>query len=46
VLWALQLRRARHEEGVLQAAFPEYASYAARTPRWLPTLLGRQRQAV
>jgi protein-S-isoprenylcysteine O-methyltransferase Ste14 len=46
LLWALQLRRVRHEENVLQAAFPEYASYAARTPRWLPALPGRQRQAV
>ena len=46
VLWALQLRRMRHEENVLQAAFPEYASYAARTPRWLPALPGRQRQPV
>ncbi|TMJ36275.1 MAG: isoprenylcysteine carboxylmethyltransferase family protein [Alphaproteobacteria bacterium] len=46
VLWALQLRRVRHEENVLQAAFPEYASYAARTPRWLPALPGRQRQPV
>jgi protein-S-isoprenylcysteine O-methyltransferase Ste14 len=46
VQWALQLRRMRHEEEVLQAAFPEYASYAARTPRWLPALPGRQRQTV
>lgn len=44
--WALQLRRMRHEENVLQAAFPEYAAYAARTPRWLPALPGRQRQTV
>jgi protein-S-isoprenylcysteine O-methyltransferase Ste14 len=46
VQWALQLRRMRHEENVLEAAFPEYAAYAARTPRWLPTLPGRQRQAA
>jgi len=44
VLWALQLRRARYEEQVLQAAFPEYASYVARTPRWMPALPGRRRQ--
>lgn len=44
--WGLQLRRMRHEEKILQAAFPEYASYAARTPRWLPALPGRQRQPV
>ena len=44
VQWCLQLRRMRHEEEVLRAAFPEYAAYAERTPRWLPALSGRQRQ--
>ncbi len=44
--WALQLRRMRHEEEVLLSAFPEYGSYAACTPRWLPGLPGRQRQTV
>jgi len=32
----LQLRRMRNEEEVLRAAFPEYADYAERTPRWFP----------
>jgi protein-S-isoprenylcysteine O-methyltransferase Ste14 len=44
--WALQLRRMRHEEEVLETAFPDYASYAARTPRWLPALRRRQRQPI
>lgn len=44
--WCLQLRRMRHEERILQAAFPEYSSYAARTPRWLPALPGRRQQTV
>ncbi len=34
--WALQLRRMHHEELVLAKAFPEYASYAERTPKILP----------
>ena len=38
VQWAIQLRRMRHEERVLSLAFPEYANYAARTPRYLPKL--------
>jgi protein-S-isoprenylcysteine O-methyltransferase Ste14 len=46
VQWSLQLRRMRHEEGVLEATFPDYASYAARTPRWVPALPRRQRQPV
>lgn len=33
-----QLLRMRHEEGVLSRAFPDYAGYAARTPRLLPRL--------
>jgi protein-S-isoprenylcysteine O-methyltransferase Ste14 len=32
----LQLRRMYNEEKVLRAAFPEYAAYAERTPRWFP----------
>lgn len=32
----LQYRRMQNEEEVLRAAFPEYAAYAERTPRWLP----------
>ena len=33
---ASQLQRMRHEEQVLCATFPEYAAYAARTPRLIP----------
>ena len=36
------LGKARIEEHVLQLRFPEYAAYAARTPRFLP----RRRQAA
>jgi protein-S-isoprenylcysteine O-methyltransferase Ste14 len=32
------MRRMHHEERVLGQAFPEYASYAARTPKFLPRL--------
>ena len=39
-LWGLnvgaQLLRIRWEEGVLQARFPEYETYARRVPRYLP----------
>lgn len=35
-LVAAQLMRMRLEEGALRRAFPEYAAYAARTPRLLP----------
>jgi protein-S-isoprenylcysteine O-methyltransferase Ste14 len=35
-LVAAQLIRMRLEERALEAAFPEYAAYAARTPRLLP----------
>jgi hypothetical protein len=31
-----QIRRMLHEERVLQEAFPEYESYARRTPRLIP----------
>lgn len=34
--WVLQLRRMHNEEQVLTAAFPEYANYAATTPRLIP----------
>lgn len=40
----LQLRRMRNEEKVLRAAFPEYADYAERTPRWFPMPALRRRQ--
>lgn len=33
---AVQLLRMRNEERVLQAAFPGYADYASRTPRFIP----------
>ena len=36
--WTIQLRRMHHEEEVLGQAFPEYAGYAARTPKVLPRL--------
>ena len=36
VHWAFQLRRMVNEEKVLSAEFPEYAAYAARTPRVIP----------
>jgi protein-S-isoprenylcysteine O-methyltransferase Ste14 len=39
--WMFQLRRMANEEKVLAAAFPEYATYAARTPRIIPSLFPR-----
>jgi protein-S-isoprenylcysteine O-methyltransferase Ste14 len=39
VQWMFQLRRMANEEKVLDAAFPECAAYAARTPKILPRLL-------
>lgn len=36
---ALQFRRMINEEAVLRSAFPEYLSYAARTPRVIPRSL-------
>lgn len=36
--WAIQMRRMHHEERVLGLAFPEYAGYAARTPKFIPRL--------
>lgn len=33
---ALQFRRMQNEEGVLRAAFPDYAAYAARVPMIIP----------
>lgn len=36
---ALQLYRLRQEEKLLAATFPDYADYAARTPRLIPRLL-------
>jgi protein-S-isoprenylcysteine O-methyltransferase Ste14 len=33
---ALQIARMRNEEAVLAHAFPEYASYCARTARIVP----------
>ena len=39
VQWTIQMRRMHHEERVLSQAFPEYASYAARTPKFLPRLV-------
>lgn len=42
---ALQLRRMHNEEKVLGAAFPEYAAYAKRTPRFIPALRSRRQPA-
>ncbi len=39
VHWALQMRRMHNEESVLAAAFPDYAGYAARTPKFIPRFL-------
>jgi protein-S-isoprenylcysteine O-methyltransferase Ste14 len=36
VQWIFQLRRMSNEERVLRSVFPEYAAYAARTPKVLP----------
>ncbi len=44
VQWAFQLRRMHHEELVLGKAFPEYADYAARTPKVLPRFKAIQAQ--
>jgi len=38
VQWALQMRRMHNEERVLAQAFPDYAAYAARTPKFIPRL--------
>jgi protein-S-isoprenylcysteine O-methyltransferase Ste14 len=38
VQWTIQMRRMHHEERVLSQTFPEYADYAARTPKFLPRL--------
>lgn len=36
VQWMFQLRRMTNEEVVLRSAFPEYATYAAQTPKIIP----------
>ncbi|HYA28066.1 MAG TPA: isoprenylcysteine carboxylmethyltransferase family protein [Acidobacteriota bacterium] len=41
VQWLFQLRRMTNEETVLRATFPEYAAYAARTPKVIPRLFPR-----
>jgi protein-S-isoprenylcysteine O-methyltransferase Ste14 len=38
VQWMIQLRRMSNEERVLRSAFPEYAAYAAQTPKIIPCL--------
>jgi protein-S-isoprenylcysteine O-methyltransferase Ste14 len=40
VQWVFQLRRMTNEERVLSASFPDYAAYAARTPKIVPRLFG------
>jgi len=39
VQWIFQLRRMSNEERVLRSVFPEYAGYAARTPKVIPNIL-------
>jgi protein-S-isoprenylcysteine O-methyltransferase Ste14 len=39
VQWIFQLRRMSNEERVIEAAFPEYAAYAAKTPKIVPPVL-------
>lgn len=39
LILATQMRRAMYEERVLSDAFPEYAAYAARVPRFIPGLI-------
>jgi protein-S-isoprenylcysteine O-methyltransferase Ste14 len=41
-----EMWRARFEESVLQKAFPEYAAYAAETPRFLPVPFWRRLAAA
>jgi protein-S-isoprenylcysteine O-methyltransferase Ste14 len=38
VQWLFQLRRMTNEERVLRSTFPEYAAYAAKTPKVIPRL--------
>jgi len=41
VQWIFQLRRMTNEEKVIDATFPEYAAYAAKTPKIVPLVLSR-----
>lgn len=41
IQWACQLRRMSNEERILRSTFPEYASYAAKTPAIFPRLVIR-----
>jgi protein-S-isoprenylcysteine O-methyltransferase Ste14 len=41
VQWVFQLRRMTNEEKVIDATFPEYAAYAAKTPKIVPLVLSR-----
>ena len=41
VQWMFQLRRMTNEENVIDASFPEYAAYAAKTPKIVPHVLSR-----
>ena len=41
VQWIFQLRRMTNEEKVIDAAFPEYAAYAAKTPKIVPLAFSR-----
>ena len=42
VQWMFQLRRMTNEEKVISATFPEYAAYAAKTPRIIPDVFSRR----
>jgi protein-S-isoprenylcysteine O-methyltransferase Ste14 len=42
VQWMFQLRRMTNEENVIDATFPEYAAYAAKTPKIIPHVLSRK----
>jgi protein-S-isoprenylcysteine O-methyltransferase Ste14 len=39
VQWIFQLRRMTNEEKVIDATFPEYVAYAAKTPKIVPLAL-------
>jgi protein-S-isoprenylcysteine O-methyltransferase Ste14 len=41
VQWIFQLRRMTNEEKVIDATFPEYAAYAAKTPKIVPLVFSR-----
>lgn len=46
LLLGLQMRRVIYEEGVLRSAFPDYAVYAARVPRFVPLVTPKFRPCL